>query len=86
MGFLDRFAERLADDEVVDGRGVGAVHAGDGQGQPGEDLGLGHPAGLQRDGGAAVADLVADGEGVEGEVVVRALGGRGRRQDDVGVA
>jgi hypothetical protein len=86
VGFPDRLAEGLADHHVVDGGRFGAVHAGHGQDQPGEDLGLGHPAGFQGDGGAVVADLVAHGEGVEGEVVVRALGGRGRRQDDVGVA
>lgn len=86
VGVRDGLAEGLVDDHRVHGGGVGAVHAARGEDQPGQDLGLGHPAGLQRDRGAGVADLVADGEGVEREVVVRALGGRGRRQHHVGVA
>jgi len=60
---LDGLAEGLADDQLVHGRRVGAVHAGHRQRQPGEDLRLDHPAGLQRDGGAGVADLVAHGQG-----------------------
>ncbi|CAM5268543.1 hypothetical protein SVIOM74S_09712 [Streptomyces violarus] len=84
--FLDRLAEGLVDDHLVDGGGIGPVHARHGEDQPRQDLRLGHPARLQRDRGTGVANLVADGEGVEGEVVVRALGGRGRGQDDVGVA
>ena len=55
--------------------------------EPGEDL-ASRPSGRRSSGtaGAGVADLVAHGEGVEGEVVVGALRGRRRRQDDVGVA
>ncbi|BFO20198.1 hypothetical protein SHKM778_65860 [Streptomyces sp. KM77-8] len=45
--FADGLAEGLADDHGVDGTGVGAVHAGRGEDQPGQDLRLGHPAGLQ---------------------------------------
>ncbi len=84
--FLDGLAEGLVDDHLVDGGGVGPVHAGHGEDQPGQDLRLRHAARLQRDRGAGVADLVAYGEGVEGEVVVRALGGRGRGQHHMGVA
>src|SRR5690606_25941560 len=64
----DRLAEGPVDHHGVHGGGVGAVHTGRGEDEPGEDLGLGHPAGFQGDGGAGVADLVAYGEGVEGEV------------------
>lgn len=78
--------ERRGDDQVVHGLGRGAVVAADGEDEPGEDLALVHPALLQRDGGAAVADLVADREGVEREVEVGAPGGRRRGQYDVRVA
>ena len=40
---------------------------------------------VQRHTGGRVADVVAHGEVVEREIVVRALRGRRRRQDDVGV-
>ncbi len=75
-----------ADGEVVHGRGRRAVEARDGEDQPGVDLALVHPVRFEGDGRRGVADLVADGEPVEGEVEVGAPGGRGRGQQDVGVA
>lgn len=41
---LDGLAEGGVDDHGVHGGRVGAVHAGGGEHQPGEDLGLGHAA------------------------------------------
>ncbi len=47
VGIRDGLAEGLVDDHGVHGGGVGAVHAARGEDQPGQDLGLGHPAGLK---------------------------------------
>ena len=60
--------------------------AGDDAGQPQQRLPLVRLAGLERQHGRRVVRDVARRQLVEGEVVVRALERRRRRQDDVGVA
>lgn len=82
----DGLGQHPVDDHGIHGGRVGSVHPGDGEDEPGEDLALAEQTVGEWDGGAGVADLVAYGEGVEREVEVGALRGRGRGQHHMCVA